>query len=288
LTLAISIFTSCWLYSLWVGIHRGLRVFQSARSIAICTSPFPEDINEVTPLARVQLVGHKSKCIKSFIRSFCTVMRPEISSHQKIGYARVSSRDQNLDSQLDLLERAGCTKLFQDKISGVTADRPGWAKLLEYLRPGDTVIVAELSRMSRSLTHLLQIAQHFDSLGVNLISLREDIGTRNATGRFFLSMMGAISQMERELKQERIKDGKNAAKARGKTGGRPKTSMSKLEQAVVLYEKTEKTANEICKALGIGRRTFFYHLASKQKGFEQTVGAANEGASSQDFIPAKL
>ncbi len=190
--------------------------------------------------------------------------REDTFGHQKIGYARVSSRDQNLDSQIDLLERAGCMKIFKDKISGIKSDRPGWTKLLEFIRPGDTIVVAELSRMSRSLAHLLQLSQTFEAQGVDIVSLREDIGTKNATGRFFLSMMGAISQMERELKQERIKDGKNAAKARGKTGGRPKVSASKLEQAEVLYENTKKTANEICKSLGIGRRTFFYHMEKRK------------------------
>jgi DNA invertase Pin-like site-specific DNA recombinase len=192
------------------------------------------------------------------------MQRESSSGHQRIGYARVSSKEQNLDSQIDLLERAGCSKIFKDKISGIKADRPGWNKLLEYVRPGDTVVVAELSRMSRSLTHLLQLAQNFESSGVDLVSLREEIGTKNATGRFFLSVMGAISQMERELKQERINDGKNAAKARGKTGGRPRIPASKLEPAVVLYENTDKTANEICQALGIGRRTFFHYLAKKK------------------------
>ncbi len=118
--------------------------------------------------------------------------------------------------------------------------------------------------MTRSLAHLLELSQQFESLGVDILSLREDIGTKNATGRFFLSMMGAISQMERELKQERIKDGKNAAKARGKTGGRPTIPQDKLEQAEVLYENTEKTANEICRSLGIGGRAFFYHLAKRK------------------------
>jgi DNA invertase Pin-like site-specific DNA recombinase len=192
------------------------------------------------------------------------VQREIASGSQKVGYARVSSKDQNLDGQLDILRNAGCSKIFEDKVSGVNADRPGWNKLMEYVRPGDTVIVAELSRMTRSLQHLLQLSAHFESVGVDLVSLREDIGTRNATGRFFLSMMGAISQMERELKQERILDGRKAAKARGKTGGRPKACENKLEQAEVLYVNTDSSATEICKSLGIGRRTFFYHLASRK------------------------
>lgn len=192
-------------------------------------------------------------------------MQREIAaSSQKVGYARVSSKDQNLDGQLDLLKGTGCSKIFEDKICGINSDRPGWNKLMEYVRPGDTVVVAELSRMSRSLSHLLQLSGHFESIGVGLVSLREDFGTKNATGRFFLSMMGAISQMERELKQERILDGKKAAKARGKTGGRPKASENKLEQAEVLYVNTKKSATEICESLGIGRRTFFYHLANRK------------------------
>ena len=151
------------------------------------------------------------------------------------GYARVSSIGQNLDSQIDALKAAGCKKIFTDKMTGSRMDRPGWDQLMEYVRPGDVMVVAELSRMTRSLMHLLETAQALDRKQVNLVSLRENIDTNTATGRCFLSMMGAIHQMERELRAERAAAGRASAKARGKTGGRPRTDAVKLENAKVLY-----------------------------------------------------
>lgn len=190
------------------------------------------------------------------------ILRRVLLSHpHKIGYARVSTSGQNLDSQLDDLKRAGCSKVFADRVSGVKESRPEWNKLLEYLRHGDTLVITELSRMSRSLMHLLQTVKILEERGINLQSLRENINTSTATGRAFISIMGAINQMERELKAERAAAGRAAAKARGRTGGRPKTDLTKLEQARILYENSNQTAAEICKAIGIGRRTFFSYLA---------------------------
>jgi DNA invertase Pin-like site-specific DNA recombinase len=160
----------------------------------------------------------------------------------RVGYARVSSSDQKLDSQFDALQQAGCHKVFSNRISGVKADRPGWEQLIAYVRPGDSVIATELSRMSRSLMHLLEVVQTFEQQGIELISLRENIDTSTATGRGFLAMMGIISQMERELKAERTAAGRAAAKARGRTGGRPRTDLDKLEQARILYLHSDKTA----------------------------------------------
>jgi len=182
----------------------------------------------------------------------------------KIGYARVSSSSQKLDSQLDALEKAGCTKIFSEKISGVKKSRDEWQKLMEYLRQGDTLVVTELSRMTRSLMHLLQVVKELEDKGVNIISLRESINTSSATGRFFISMIGAISQMERELKAERASAGRESAKARGRTGGRPRINPEKLEQARILYEHSDKTALEICKNFSFARRTFFNYLSEKK------------------------
>jgi DNA invertase Pin-like site-specific DNA recombinase len=179
-----------------------------------------------------------------------------------IGYARISTAGQHLDSQMDALTQAGCSKIFSDQVSGAQNSRPGWDQLLDYVRPGDVIVVTELSRMSRSLTHLLQVVQGFEQQGIELISLRENIDTSTATGRCFLSIMGAVAQMERELKAERAAAGRAAAKARGRTGGRPRTNPNKLDQARILYQNSAKTAAEVCQALGIGRRTFFTYLAT--------------------------
>jgi DNA invertase Pin-like site-specific DNA recombinase len=184
----------------------------------------------------------------------------------KIGYARVSTLDQKLDAQLDALKRAGCQKIFSDQLGGLTVTRPGWEQLLAYVRPGDTLIVTELSRMSRSLVHLLEVVKECEARELVLISLREKIDTTSATGRAFLAIMGAIAQMERELKAERTAAGRAAAKARGRTGGRPRTDPDTLEHARILYLNSAKTAAEVCGPLGIGRRTLFTYLAQMKHG----------------------
>lgn len=187
----------------------------------------------------------------------------------RIGYARVSSVGQNLDSQMDALQKAGCSKIFTDKMTGSHMVRPGWDQLLEYTRPGDILVVSELSRMTRSLMDLLTTATFLEQRQVNLVSLRENIDTTTATGRCFLSMMGAIHQMERELRAERAAAGRASAKARGKTGGRPKTDPERLENARILYENSGKTAAEVCEIAGVGRRKFFSHLAAKRNGSDE-------------------
>lgn len=189
---------------------------------------------------------------------------PSTTSPHRIGYARVSNVGQNLDSQLDALNKAGCWKIFSDKMTGSRMDRPGWDSLMSYVRSGDTLVVTELSRMTRSLLNLLETAKELEERKVELVSLRESIDTHTATGRCFLSMMGAIHQMERELRAERAAAGRASAKARGKSGGRPRTDVSKLENARILYEKTEKTASEVCDIAGVGRRTFFTYLAEQR------------------------
>ncbi len=192
-------------------------------------------------------------------------------AHQRIGYARVSSVGQHLDSQLDALQQAGCAKVFTDTMTGSRMDRPGWDRLLEYVRSGDTVVVTELSRMTRSLLDLLETGKILEHRHVNLVSLRENIDTTSATGRCFLAMMGVIHQLERELRAERAAAGRASAKARGRTGGRPRTDATKLENARILYEHSAKTAAEACAIAGVGRRTFFAYLTARRKAAGQEV-----------------
>ena len=189
----------------------------------------------------------------------------------RVGYARVSSAGQNLDSQYEALQKAGCGRIFSDKMTGSRLNRPGWEELMGYLRSGDTIVVTELSRLVRSLLNLLEITQQLEQRQINLVSLRDNIDTSTATGRCFLSMMGAIYQMERELKSERAEAGRASARARGKTGGRPRTSIEKLENARVLYENSAKTAEEVCQVVGIGRRSFFAYLAQQRAEAEANV-----------------
>ena len=182
-----------------------------------------------------------------------------------IGYARVSTRDQNLDGQLDLLRSFGCLRIFEDKVCSISEKRPGWDSLMDYIRPDDSIVVTEISRMTRSVPHLFALVKEFEERRINLISLRENIDTTTATGRAFLGMMGVINQMERELRAERTAAGRAAARARGRSGGRPKTSLDLLEKARTLYESGEHTAIDICKTLGIGRRTLYRHLEARRK-----------------------
>ncbi|MDA0967552.1 MAG: recombinase family protein [Proteobacteria bacterium] len=186
---------------------------------------------------------------------------PNSQNRHKIGYARVSSISQNLDSQIDMLEKAGCTKIFTDIISGTSSEKSGWNELMNYLRPKDVLVVTELSRMTRSLSQLLETVKELEAKEVEICSLRENIDNSTAIGRAFLHIMGSIHQMEKELKAERAAAGRKSAKARGRMGGRPPTDPEKLEQARILYNNTDKTAAEICKSVGIGRRTFFAYLA---------------------------
>ena len=185
-------------------------------------------------------------------------------SRHRIGYARVSSVGQNPDSQIDALKTAGCGRIFSDRMTGSRMERPGWDRLMDYARAGDTLVVTELSRMTRSLLNLLETAQVLEQRRIHLVSLRENIDTGTATGRCFLSMMGAIHQMERELRAERAAAGRASARARGKTGGRPRTDAAKLANAKILYENSDKTANEVCRVVGVGRRTFFAYLAEQR------------------------
>jgi DNA invertase Pin-like site-specific DNA recombinase len=188
-----------------------------------------------------------------------------LNNLHRVGYARVSSVGQNLDSQLDALQKAGCQKIFSDKMTGSRMDRPGWDQLIDYVRVNDVIVVTELSRMTRSLMHLLETVQLLDEKKINLVSLRENIDTSTATGRCFLSMMGAIHQMERELRAERASAGRASARARGKSGGRPRTDIVKLRDAKVLYENSGKTAAEVCRVIGVGRRIFFSYLAKERE-----------------------
>ncbi len=183
---------------------------------------------------------------------------------EKIGYARVSSTSQNLDAQMDALKQAGCSKVFTDKCSGAKSSRPGWDELLAYIRSGDSLVITELSRMSRSLIDLLEITKILEDRHVELKSLRENIDTSTATGRGFLSMMGVISQMEREIKAERAAAGRAAAKARGKSGGRPRIDPDKLEQARILYENSDKSACEVCDVFGFSKRTLYAYIAKRK------------------------
>lgn len=168
-------------------------------------------------------------------------------------------------AQIDSLKQIGCELIFEDKISGISKERKGWNELIRYVRKGDMIVITELSRMSRSLSHLLEIIDNLKQRQVQFKSLRDNIDTSTATGRAFLSIMGAISQMELEIRKERADAGRAAAKARGKSGGRPRIDPDKLEQARILYKNSDKAAREVCQLFGFSRRTLFTYIRDHQK-----------------------
>ena len=149
-----------------------------------------------------------------------------------IGYARVSTQDQNLDLQIEALTNAGCEKLFHDKTSGTRAERPGLSKVLETLREGDTLVVWKLDRLGRSVKNLVDLVSALQKQGIQFKSLTDAIDTGTSSGRFFFHVMASLAQMERELTVERTRAGLEVARKLGRKGGRKRRMTdSKIESA---------------------------------------------------------
>lgn len=179
----------------------------------------------------------------------------------KIGYARVSTLDQNPDLQHDALIRAGCEKILVDQVSGSTAVRPGLEKAKELLRAGDMLVVWRLDRLGRSLQDLIAWAAWLAENGVALQSLQEVIDTSTSTGRLTFHLFGALAEFERNLIRERTQAGLAAARARGRLGGRPKTlDPDKQELAVRLYDEKKLPIAKICAMMGISKPTLYAYI----------------------------
>jgi DNA invertase Pin-like site-specific DNA recombinase len=179
-----------------------------------------------------------------------------------IGYARISTDDQNLALQHDALTVAGCEKIYEDRISGSQAERPGLTLALEVARAGDTLIVWRLDRLGRSLKDLIALAERLEQRQVGLRSLKEALDTTSSGGRLIFHMFGALAEFERDLIRERTQAGLSAARARGRLGGRPKLlTPEKRRLAVQLYRAKEHSIAEICRLMGISKPTLYSYLA---------------------------
>ena len=179
-----------------------------------------------------------------------------------VGYARVSTDDQNLNLQRDALRAAGCEKIHEDRISGAKATRPGLARAMEMARSGDTLAVWRLDRLGRSLHDLIVLSRALDEAGIGLMSLQEKIDTGSSGGRLIFHMFGALAEFERNLIRERTQAGLSAARARGRKGGRPKTlDPAKRQVAVQLYDAKHHTIAEICRMMGISKPTLHNYLS---------------------------
>lgn len=174
----------------------------------------------------------------------------------KIGYARVSTQDQNLDRQLDSLNAAGCERIFNEKMTGTKSDRPELKMMLMTLRAGDTLVVESFSRLSRSTKDLLALVDQLTEMGVHLVSLKENLDTNTATGKMMLTMLSALSQFERDLIAERTVDGLKAARARGRKGGRPRVGSEKdKRQALAMYKSNAMSNRDIAERFGVSTAT---------------------------------
>jgi len=178
-----------------------------------------------------------------------------------LGYARVSTTEQNSDLQVDELTAARCWKVWTDHASGALDRRPQLDEVLEQLRPGDTLVVWRLDRLGRSLRHLIEVVTGLDERGVGFRSLRESIDTTTAGGRLVFHLFGALAQFEREIIRDRTVAGLTAARARGRVGGRPsKLSVEQVRQARRMYDARELTVEQIGAVLGVSRTSIYRAL----------------------------
>jgi len=188
-----------------------------------------------------------------------------------IGYARVSTLDQNLELQRDALEKAGCKQVFEDHVSGAGNDRTGWAKAATALREGDTLVVWRLDRLGRSLERLIDTVNELGARSIGFKSLNESIDTTTPGRRLMTHAFGALAEFERELIRERAQAGLAAARARGRKGGRPrKLTQRQVASAVTLLKDGEHSVTGVAEMLGVSRSTLY-------RALDQDGGEGEEG-----------
>jgi DNA invertase Pin-like site-specific DNA recombinase len=182
-----------------------------------------------------------------------------------VGYARVSTQDQNLDLQKDALTKDGCQKIFTDVASGAETEREGLAEAIRFLREGDSLVVWKLDRLGRSLKDLIDNVNTLQTRRVGFRSLQESIDTTTSGGKLIFHVFGALAEFERDLIRERTQAGLAAARVRGRLGGRPKALDEKrLALAISLYNDRHNAPGDICTALHISKATLYRHLPSKK------------------------
>lgn len=185
----------------------------------------------------------------------------------KIGYARVSTKEQSLNLQQDALEKEGCEKIYSEQISGAKSDRPKLTEMINQLRKGDVIVVWKLDRLGRSLRDLVSLVSKFQNLGVGFKSLQNNIDTTTPTGKLTFHLFAALAEFERDIISTRTKAGLEAARARGRKGGRPKglskKAQDKARLAESLYKEKERSITEICDHLEISKPTLYRYLRAR-------------------------
>ena len=188
----------------------------------------------------------------------------------RIGYARVSSQDQNPDLQLDALRAAGCKRIFVEKASGAQRERPELGAALDYMRSGDTLVVWKLDRLARSMKQLIETVEGMEVRGIGLRSLTEAIDTTTAGGKLIFHIFGALAEFERAIIRERTRAGLEAARARGRQGGRPpKLTPQDLAAAKAMLADPSFTVADVARRLGVSPATLYRHLPAARSQLTQ-------------------
>ncbi len=186
----------------------------------------------------------------------------------KIGYARVSTKDQSVLMQVEALKEAGCTKIHEETVSGAKTARPVLDEIMRNLREGDTLVIWKLDRLGRNLAHLIHLTNTLMEKKVGLISLNDPIDTTNAQGRLVFGIFASLAEFERELIRERTQAGLKSARARGRKGGRPKgLTQEAIEKATIaeaLYKNGSIPVKKIAEQLGISKTTLYLYLRHRE------------------------
>lgn len=184
----------------------------------------------------------------------------------KVGYVRIFDNDQDLSGQLVALQNAGCKQIFTDRIRAVQKEHPGLETTLSYMRNGDTLVVYQLKHLGRSLKDLVDTVNRLGELGYEFHSLREDLDTTTSDGQLIFRAFATLAEFQHNIMREQTRKGLQAARARGRAGGRPKKlDVAKTELLYTLYDEKQESIPGICRLLGVSKSTLYTYLKSREE-----------------------
>lgn len=186
-------------------------------------------------------------------------------SKLKIGYARVSTNEQTLNMQIDALQKAGCNRIYKEKVSGVRDERIELQKALDTLRDGDQFIVYKFDRLARSTKRLIEIAEYLEQNNIELVSICDKVDTTTPAGKAMFRMFAVFAEFERDIIRERVLSGLQAARARGKKGGRPRISEKTKKKALTMYQSKKYSLKEIKEEAGVSVATIYNWIAEEKE-----------------------
>ena len=186
-----------------------------------------------------------------------------------VGYARVSTKDQNLDMQVDALKEHGCKVIFKESVSAFAKVRPEFERMREYVHDGDVLVVWKLDRVGRSMKQIVDFMEELKEEGVGFVSLHDQIDTTTPMGKLVFHITAAFAEMEHDIIVERTKAGLEVARARGRVGGRARVPQERIDLAIEMYRSGKYTVKQVCERAGIGTGTLYRYLADVERTQEQ-------------------